>query len=118
MKEYQIRTPDLNSITRTLPCVDVKLAIEIYQREYADVAENDMRRGMVLVQAEWESDEEADRARLDWMQNNGEPTGFFFDSRRREWRDDYGEFRVTLRSAIDVARGAPTPKVTVIERLN
>lgn len=117
-KEYQARTADMKSVMCQWPEWDRVRAIEAYRREYANAPATDLRHGKVLVLAEWESPPEADCARLDWMQEHGEPAGFFYDARKREWRDDKGDCAVKLRAAIDSARGAPEPKVTVIERPN
>lgn len=118
MKEYQARSADMKSIMCQWPEWDRNRAIETYRREYANAPTTDLRHGKVLVLAEWESPQEADRARLDWMQEFGEPAGFFFDTRKSEWRDDKGDCAVKLRDAIDSARRAPESKVTVIERPN
>lgn len=118
MREYQARSEDLKSIMCQWPEWDRARAVETYRREYASAPATDLRHGKVLVLAEWESPDEADHARIDWMERHGVPAGYFFDARRSEWRDDKGNCAVRLRGAIDFARGAPEPKVIVIERPN
>ena len=83
-------------------------AIETYRREYQNAPKSDLRHGKVLVLAEWESPQEADTARLDWCDRNPMPD-FSQVGNDSGW---------DIRAAIDAARKAPEPKITVIERPN
>ena len=121
MKEYQARSADMKSIMCQWPEWDKNRAIETYRREYQNAPETDLRHGKVLVLAEWESPDEADRARLDWLENYGYENGW--DNRfNKTWslelpKDQTGNTR-NIRAAIDAARKAPEEKITVIERPN
>jgi hypothetical protein len=116
MTRYEMRTKDLKKILgiwagHGVPTKDwIEVVISIQS----------IRRDAVLVLYEWESPEEADKARLDYMEGNrvgvwhgygdgpnGEPT-------RSLWVVDgcgLEKAQPTLRDAIDVARNAPKPKI-------
>lgn len=98
MKQYETRTHDLKHIIDRL---------EDCSCDGAALNDHDLINGgrdYVLVLHEWETEAEADKARLDWLDRN--------------WSD----FRVggldrmgsSIRSHIDSARNAPKPTVTVI----
>ena len=117
MKEYQARSADMKSIMCQWPEWDRNRAIETYRREYQNAPETDLRHGKVLVLAEWESPDEADRARLDWLDNWGYELEL-----PKSWSvelpsDQTGNTR-NVRAAIDAARKVPEEKITVIERPN
>lgn len=63
----------------------------------------------VLVDHEWETTEEADRARLDWLDVNRD-SNFDFD----KWTLIFNARR-EIRKSIDQIRNAPQPRITVIQ---
>lgn len=120
MKAYEYRSRDL----KTLIAVTAgEKTIELAQRgELSESAKTiAVTHQAVLVLHEWETPEEADRARLDWLDNQAEE----FQSTQggnlfwvREWRiiknAQFKEGLFNLREAIDFARGAPPETFTII----
>lgn len=92
MKQYEIRTKDLKTAVSLLD--DIKPGSEINRFP-----------GCVLVLHTFETDAEADKARLDWLQENCEVVRF-------------GNIKPgtnSLRIFIDYLRSAPQPTIQVIQ---
>lgn len=128
MKAYEIRTKDLKSVV--FESDSESGARACYARNLAL-----QRDGCVLVLHEWESEAEADKARLDWLEANllhlsHERATNSLDmggkcvrgqllnaARGQEAGPSY--FTVlhrSIREAIDDARQSPQPKLTVIAK--
>jgi hypothetical protein len=105
MKQLEIRRADLQTIFVSFDWWEDRQARECYERDFKNAPATDTRHGAKLVLHEWETDAEADKARLDWLERN------WMDAMEWEWLNGLGE---GLRDQIDAARNAPKPKVTVI----
>lgn len=112
MKRYEIRNMDLKGIFMDFePYWELGRIKAIYRRDFKFKPETDPRHGAVLVLHERETDAEADKARLDWLNDAN-----YIERFRRLWfvNHDSQGFN-DIRQAIDRGRNAPTDKVTVIE---
>lgn len=123
MKEYQARTKDGKAMCMTWPDWNERGAKSWFRETGLTEFEIDHRRDYVLVLAEWESEDEANEARLRWLEENcaslyhGGPS-----MGGNDWHLNYTEHGQrtracgrTVAAVIDIARGAPAPKVTRVE---
>ena len=112
MKEYQMRCPNLTLLTAMWGWFDGEgTAREGYKR----LLQFERNKDHVLVLHEWESDAEADKARLDWMGQVRRYTRDDGNGLSNYWQLG-GIGDETLRQAIDRLREAPKETVTVIMR--
>ena len=65
--------------------------------------------------AEFESEAEADKARLDWMETQGNPMNIQWSTNNLRWFDKVIGHHRTIREWIDAARNALNPTFTPIE---
>lgn len=125
MREYQIRNAELDGIFISFPDHRKWEAMEYYDANVKTAGKNSVMHGAKLVLAEWESQDEADKARLDWLEMNCitrrdllDGTLHFTHCRLQQeaGHGKYGDDSRNLRAAIDEARGAvPQTKVTIIK---
>ncbi len=117
MITYEIRSADLQSIFCTFEEWEIREARALYEMQFKHATETDRRHGTVLVRAQWESNSEAEKARLDWLEANprpGEVQGGAEDGHvAKVWL--VAAHSGTLRDALDVLRGKPEPEVVIID---
>lgn len=106
MKRFEIRSRDLSQFFYV--CGEDWTEIEAKDK-YSEIKSS---LDCVLVLHEFETKAEADKARLDWLQEN------IYQDRGHlivciNHQSDF--LKGTVRELIDKARQAPPPKVTVIE---
>lgn len=116
MKSYEIMDPELSN---SFDSIDASYYAESeararYRRIMDDPAHHGQTKGCVLVLVEQESESEADKARLDYMQNSKRCP--WWDGALNCWGIGRDSGFKTMREAIDAARNAPPVKKTVIER--
>lgn len=99
MKNYEIRRADLQGRLASFHFREEQTALSIYRSSFKHAPDTDWRHGSKLVIHEWETDAEEDKARLDWLEEHGNP-----ENERHFTRKD-----------LDELRSAPQPTVTVIE---
>lgn len=108
MKEYQARTADGTRVCVSFQNLEhAKSAFRVYK----SFPETDIRRSWILVLAEWESEAEADKARLDWISE----CGFVWNRKKAKDKMSRDEARGMMDSVIDHYRQAPKPTVTKVE---
>lgn len=110
MKQYRIVSPDFKFVWWSCPWPELRTAMAYYWTEIRAAPTTHAAYGYVLVLSEWESQEEAESARLDFLQEYGLRTGWHYDE---GWHDESGDY-LNLREAVDLARLPPKRKDTVI----
>jgi hypothetical protein len=110
MREIQARTADLKSIGCSWPEYDRETAVASY-RTWTRLGGETLRGDWVLVIAEWETPDEANAARIRWLEEMAKLGQVVIDVGHGR-----GQKHDTVREAIDAARGRTEPNVTVIER--
>ena len=107
----------MTGIYISFPSWKEREAREYYRANFKSAPETDLRHGAVLGFSTWETRQEADCERMDYMERYALPLGFYYNSNTREWTGPDGK-KWNLRAIVDHARKAPEPKFDVIERPN
>lgn len=108
--EFQIRSADLKGVFIGF---DAEWEAMRWWQENVPAATG-MHKGAVVVKATWETPCEAETARLDWLDQHGQPETYEDASHALVWVVHGEPGGRSVRAAIDAARGVPERTETVI----
>lgn len=116
MKEYQARTKDLTAIRSIWEEWDLIGARKWFQEIAQSKIPNDSRKDYILVLSEWESESEANRERVQYIQEHGLPDWLHFEPCSKIWQTtNTGAYvKIDFIQWLDSERNAPNPTVRVI----
>lgn len=111
--QYEIRNPRLDGIFISFDTADE--AIEYWQENCERAPESHRMHGAVVVRHTWETPQEAETARLNWLLSEGSIAALNAEcDRAPSLYNDPATWLTVARTALDICRNAPPRTATVI----